>query len=485
MPIIPLALPRQSEKGQEPHAGAARLVNGFARPVELEGRTQMQVWARPGLDSLATLGGTGGVRAMQEVDGTLYVVAGRIIHRAEAGGANSIIGGLPSDGFVGKARNSRGTGPQICFTCDGLAVLVENGVLSSITTLSISPIDVCCIDRYFVFIDSRGRMQSSDIDSGQVYDGLDVAEAESNPDGGLRVVDRGRDLIVFGPRSFEVWADTAADAFPFTRQHAVSVGALSAGSVVKATIIQKGGAVSDTVAWAGTNHEGKFSGVMLLNGYTPTPISTAAVNRDFADVADPTTIAASSYVNESGEAFIRWRLPSTTWVYCTNTGLWHEEASRDSLGNEITSNIAHMATLGYRTVAGHADEPQLYWVDTDYQDDDGDELVMTVQTPPAHATPERLTMDALYLDIVPGVGLASGSTEDTDPEVMMQFSSDGETWSNELRRAIGAQGARQTRAKWTRLGTTSHTGRTYRFRVSANVAKGLLGAKWEGGKARA
>lgn len=484
MPIIALALPRQSDAGQEPHAGIARLVNGFARPVEAEGRTQMQVWARPGIDALVTLAGTGGVRAMQEVDGVLYVVAGRVIHRAEAGGSSSVIGGLPSDGYVGKARNSRGTGPQICFTCDGLAVVVENGVLTEITGLSISPIDVCCIDRYFIFIDSRGRMQSSDIDSGLVYDGLDVAEAESSPDGGLRVVDRGRDLIVFGPRSFEVWADTAADAFPFTRQHAVSVGALSAGSVVKATIVQKGGSVTDTVAWAGTNHEGKFAGVMLLNGYTPSPISTAAVNRDFESVADPTTITASSYVNSSGEAFIRWRLPSTTWVYCTNTGLWHEEHSRDSLGNEITSNIAHLATLGLRTVAGHTSSPQLYWVSNDYTDDDGDELVMTVQTPPAHASPARLTMDALYLDVAPGVGRASGSAEDTAPSVMMQWSGDGETWSTELTRALGAQGARQTRAKWTRLGTTSHTGRTYRFRVSANVAKGLMGASWEGGKAR-
>ena len=485
MPFIPLALPRQSDAGQEPHAGIARLVNAFARPVEAEGRTQMQVWARPGLDALVTLAGTGGIRATLEVDGLLYVVAGRVIHRVDAGGASSIIGGLPSDGYVGSARNSRGTGPQICFTCDGLAVVIENGVLSSVTGLSISPIDVCCIDRYFVFIDARGRMQSSDIDSGLVYDGLDVAEAESSPDGGLRVVDRGRDLIVFGPRSFEVWVDTAADAFPFTRQHAVSVGALSAGSVVKATIIQKGGSVSDTVAWAGTNHEGKFAGVMILNGYTPSPISTAAVNRDFSAVADPATIAASSYVNASGESFVRWRLPSTTWVYCTNTGLWHEEASRDPLGNNITNNVAHLATLGLRTVGGHASEPQLYWVSDDYTDDDGDELVVTVQTPPAHASPERLTMDALYLDVVPGVGLMTGASQDVTPSVMMQWSADGETWSNELWRSIGVQGARQTRAKWTRLGTTSHTGRTYRFRVSANVAKGLLGAKWEGSKARA
>jgi len=482
MPIIPLALPRQSDKGQEPHAGIARLINGFARPVEAEGRTQMQVWARPGLDSLVTLAGTGGVRAMQEVDGVLYVVAGRVIHRAEAGGANSVIGGLPSDGFVGKARNSRGTGPQICFTCDGLAVIIESGVLTDVTGLSISPIDVCCIDRYFIFIDARGRLQSSDIDSGLVYDGLDVAEAESSPDGGLRVVDRGRDLIVFGPRSFEVWADVGSDAFPFARQHAVSVGALSAGCVVKATIIQKGGSVTDTVAWAGTNHEGKFAGVMILNGYTPSPISTAAVNRDFEAVADPTTITASSYVNSSGEAFIRWRLPSTTWVYCTNTGLWHEDATT---GDAITSNVAHMATLGLRTVGGHTSSPQLYWVSNAYTDDDGDELVLTVQTPPAHASPERLTMDALYLDVVPGVGTLVGGTENTAPSVMMRWSADGETWSSELTRPLGAQGARQTRAKWTRLGTTSFTGRTYRFSVSAAVAKGLMGASWDGSKARA
>jgi len=144
-----------------------------------------------------------------------------------------------------------------------------------------------------------------------------------------------------------------------------------------------------------------------------------------------------------------------------------------------------MATLGLRTVGGHTSSPQLYWVSNAYTDDDGDELVLTVQTPPAHASPERLTMDALYLDVVPGVGTLVGGTENTAPSVMMRWSADGETWSSELTRPLGAQGARQTRAKWTRLGTTSFTGRTYRFSVSAAVAKGLMGASWDGSKARA
>ena len=483
MPVIPLALPRQSDGGQAAHAGVARVVNGIVRPREVEGKTRMEVWARPGLADLATLAGTGGVRAMLEVDGALFVVAGRVIHRVEAGGTSAIVGGLPSDGFVGKARNSRGTGLQACFTCDGLAKIVENGVLSDITGLSISPIDVCCIDRYFIFIDARGVMQSSDIDSGLVYDGLDVAEAESSPDGGLRVVDRGRDLIAFGTRSMEGWVDTGADAFPFTRQWTTSIGALSAGAVTKATIVA-GGNVTDTIAWAATNHEGAYAGVCILAGSSPQKISTYAVDRDFDAVADPSTIAASSYVMD-GHAFIRWRLPNTTWVFDTSTQLWHEELSQTAEALEITSNIAHTATLGRRIVAGHASEPRLYWTDFAYDDDAGLELVLTLQTPPAHAYPERLTIDALYLDAVPGVGLATGAAQDVAPSVMMQWSADGLTWSSELRRALGVLGARQARLKWTRLGTTSHTGRTYRFRASAKVVKGFLGAMWEGGKARA
>jgi hypothetical protein len=119
-------------------------------------------------------------------------------------------------------------------------------------------------------------------------------------------------------------------------------------------------------------------------------------------------------------------------------------------------------------------------LDPDAEDEDGDELICTVQTPPLQAFPGRIEMSELWLDAVPGVGLATGAAEDVNPQISMSWSHDGQTWSNELWRSLGAQGQTGTRVRWNRLGTQSSHGRTYKFSSSARVMRGIMQAHWEG-----
>lgn len=477
MPSLPLALPTGSSIGRQPHAGIARLINCYAEAVGSEQRTQVQISAAPGLDTVTTLAGSGGVRGMLEVDGAVITVIGRSIHQIDSGGGATFVGGFPSDGYVGLARNQRGTGVQTIVVCDGDAAVVVGGSLTRITDPDLPPpIDVCVINRSAIFASSDGRMHRSEIDDATDVDGLDTTTAESAPDGLFRVVDRGSDLIALGPRSCEVWVDQGGEAFGFARQYATRIGAVGPKGVCKASVITPQ-TVTDTVAWVAQDQFGGYAGVVMLDGVTPRKISTISEDLLIQAVADKSSIVATSWVL-SGQGFIAFRLPTTTLVYNTTTGRWHERQSRFG-GLPTTWRVSHCAVIAGRVLAGDAASPKLYWLDPNSYDEDENEITMTVRTPPVHAFPDRIEMNHLYLDVVPGVGLATGSAANVDPVVMMRFSRDGETWSTERTRRIGALGQRGARADWSRLGTFDQA--TLEFTCSAAVARGFLGANWDGG----
>lgn len=477
MPILPLALPQGSSLGRQPHAGIARLINCYAETAGEGQRATQQIWAAPGLSALATLTGSGGVRGIMEVDGEALVVAGRTISRVDAAGSATVIGGLPSDGYVGMARNQRGSGAQSIICCDGLGFVVAGGALTRITDPDLGPpVDVCVVNRSAIFAIADGRMFRSEIDDALTVDGLDVAVAEGAPDGLSRVVDRGSELVALGQRSFEVWTDAGAEAFGFARQHVVRVGCVGARAVTKASVVTAG-LVTDTVAWIATDHQGMLAGIVVLDGWTPRKISTLAEDVQLAAVADLAVIVATSWVAD-GQGFIAFRLPDTSLVYNTSTQRWHDRQSRTALGDPTTWRVAHTAVLGGRVIAGDATSPRLYTLAGTTHDEDGDELAMTVRTPPVQAHPGEIEMNEVFLDVVPGVGLAGGAAHDTAPEIAMRFSRDGETWSASRTRALGRQGQRGRRVSWTRLGTFDQA--TLEFACSAAVVRGLMGAQWEG-----
>lgn len=476
MRILDLAFPPQSNQGQAPYAGIASLVNCYAINAGNEQKAQMQIWAAAGLDHLATLATTGGVRSLIEVDGQVHATVGRLEYLISPDGTATAIGSIPSDGFVGAARNQRSGGAQTIKVCDGLKWVFVGGTQTPITDPDLPPpIDVCVINQSAIFGCSNRQMFRSEINDATSINGLDTATAEAFPGVLYRVVDRGPDLIAICSRHAEVYTDQGGEAFGFSRNNVIQIGAVGPSCVTKGVIL--GQTVADTVAWVATDNQGRYAGVVMLGGYTPQKISTAWVDRIIDQVTDKTSIIATSWV-ERGRAFLAWRLPDRTIVYDTSTGQWHERKSRDSTGILTTWRVGPTVVLNGRVMAGDATSPKLYWLDPETYDEDGDEMIMDVVTPPAHAFPGRIEMNQLYLDVVPGVGLAAGEAQDIDPVVSLAVSRDNVSWNSERPRRLGVQGERGAKVSWSSLGT--HSQASFRFRCSARVVRGLLGARWDG-----
>lgn len=470
MEAVPLALGTQSNKGKSPLEGVARLINCRIEVGGDEQRVKYAAQSVAGLDLLGTLSGTGGVRALIEVDGTGYALAGRVMHQFESGGTSFILGGMPSDGYASMARNFRASGAQTMIVCDGLAKYIESGTLREVEDLDVGqPNSVTYVQGHFVTSGTDGYLRASEINDAASWDAFD---ATRGPDGLIRVEARGSSVVAFGESAFQVWDYSGSTTeFPFNLVHTARVGCYSAGSVVTATVIRPD-IVSDVIVWCSTDHTGAYAGVVMLDGYTARKISTHSVDRDVMRATSASTITACAYI-ENGHAYIAITIPGvTTWVYDTATSLWHERQSKN-LDHWV---IAATCTLGGRIVGGHRTLPKLYWIDPDTHDEDGDELTVTLQTPPLYAFPKRLRLFSVHLDCVTGVGLNTTTPADLDPVVMMAFSRDNETWDTELKSPLGRLGQSQTQVKFSGLGSVDHRGLSFRFRASAAVVRTFLQA---------
>lgn len=470
MTIAPLEIGTQSNYGRYGQDGVARLINCYAEKLGKEGKAPVPVYACAGLVLFAELVDGGSVRAMIDVGDDLYVVAGRAIYRVDATGLVEQIGGMPSDGYVWMSRNRQSPNPQITVTCDGISKIIVGSTVIDLEDSDLPPASSNCnLAGYTVFSIADGRYFWTEIDESTDINALDFASAEANPDGLLVVRALGQHLVLFGARSTEFHMHTGSDRV-FERSHVIQVGCFSAGSVAEVPIIT-GQAVTDSIAFAAADLKGAYAGVCIVENLSSRKISTHAVDRSIRDEPDRSSITAASW-SDGGHAFYCISGSTFSWCWDSATGQWHE---RQSYGLQRWIGRSVQFFAGGQIVGDHTDN-KLYRMSNDYHDEDGDPLIFTVQTPPAHAFPNVLEFNTLHIDVITGVGLVSGDPEDVDPQLMLSWSEDGQNFTSPRLLDLGRAGETTKRVKTTRLGQTKRGGggRTYKVSVSARVARGLM-----------
>lgn len=453
MPRIPVALAYTSQQARHGQDGAARVVNMYAEEIGEGGKTKVALYAIDGMSRFATLTGAG-IRAMLAVsDDELYAVAGRVIHRVDSGGSGTVMGGLVSDGYVTMARNRRAV-PQIMMTCDGTTVMIQGGVYSDFTDSDLPPANsVCSHNGYFVWTHFDGRISYSSPDDSAV-DALDFVTANASADALLIGFSRGADLLLFGQRTIEAWQYTGDPVF--SRTTTVQMGCLSPASVTD---------IDATVGFVA--HDGT---IRILNGYTAERISNHAIERKIASDSSPTTIRGYGW-SERGHRFMGFTGSNWSAVYDLTTGLWHERTSK----NATRWRCGAATQFGTKRIFGHISSPYLFQSNSSLHTEDGDEIACINQSPPIHGFADDVAMNGLHIDMIPGVGLTSGSSQDTDPRIMLDYSDDGgDTWSAQRFLPIGKAHQRLTKVSAYRLGTVPHTGRIIRTTTTASVVRALL-----------
>lgn len=424
-----------------------RAVNIF--PVMSESGTSKNISAlcgTPGLMTFCTFP-TYPNRQSIEIAGRAFAVSGNALYEVFSDGTYLARGTLQTAaGPISMSYNAS----QICIV-DG-----PNGYILNLTTNAFQQITspgwlgadtVTYMDGYFIFNrPNTGVYYISEINDGTNIDALDFASAEGSPDNLVAVAAVHRQLFLFGTASIEASFNSGNPDFPFERIQGafIEYGCIAAQSVTT---------TANTVFWLGGDAQG--SGIVFMaNGFNPQRISNFAVEYAIQQYGTLSDAVGYTY-QEDGHYFyvLNFTSANTTWVYDISTNQWHERAYLSAGVYTRHRGQCHMYAFGKHLV-GDYDNGILYQQALSIYDDNGNPKRWMRTCPHIADDLEYIFYDRLQIDMETGVGLSgSPGIQDTDPQVMLQWSDDGgHTWSNEHWVPAGKIGEYKARALWRRLG---------------------------------
>lgn len=462
----PIDFPTSTAPGVNATESGGRLINAYAEAAPAGSRSKI-VWRRaPGLDNAFTVG-EGAHRGALLVGSVLYVVNADLAYTVtEAGGVYTIseLGGtVPGTGPVFIESNMRSPTPQILIVhSDGMSE-IDSGAVADFSDPDLPSINsICFIDGYFIVTSADGRAFASGLND-TTFSSIDYATAESKPDGLVRGVAFGRDLLLMGINTTEFWGNVGnPTGFPFSRSSVIPVGLKGIYAVAG---MENG--FPEPLIWVAQDNT-----VRRLIGYTPQKISTPDLERLIEAVTDVSQIEASVYV-AGGHACCALSSDTWTWVYDLSTGEWHE---RKSYG--ISRWRAHFGINGFgKWLTFDRGSTQVFALNARGKREGLDPLVWEMRSTQASGFPGRYAVKRASFDIDTGVGLDRGiSPIETNPVVSISWSDDGgKTFGNALLRQLGTQG-QSLPVDINNAGLTKRWGRQWKMQVSDPVEVSFQGA---------
>lgn len=418
---------------------AERTVNCYLEKNPSPGR-EWALYGTPGAKYYVSLpGGLGqGSRGcIRKRDLTFWVI-GDVVYKMAADGSFGSLGSIgTTSGRVGMACNEE----------EVLIVDGQSGWIATNTTLTeIADVDfpagvtvALYLDGYFIVLgdDTQRLFWNETPGNGSAWNGLDFASAEGNTDFLIGGVVEGRNLWLFGVESTELWRNTGDAAQPFQRMDGVFIekGIVSAWTAAK---------MDNGVFWLGRGENGDGI-VFRSNGSSPQRVSTHALEAAIAGYSDISD-AFAFCMEWEGHSWYVLTFPTAdaTWVYDAASDSWFEWLWRDPATNELHRHRAACHVFANRKhMLGDWEDGRVYFLASDAYTDDGNDfgrvgvpILRLRRTQTITSGGERLFFGPLTVDIETGVGNA----EAPNPLLMLRYSNDGHTWSNEKTRSIGAVG---------------------------------------------
>ena len=339
------------------------------------------------------------------------------------------------------------------------------------------------MDNYFVYNDPGTQIWAASDALSPITQPLSFSSKDGAPDNLVSLIVDHREVYLLGENSSEVWTDVGAFPFPFQRIPGTST---QHGIVAKFSVAR----VGNSFAYVSRNIRGQAQ-IMMMQGYTPTRISTHAVENTLVNQKVDDAIAWT-YQLEGHEVYVV-SFPSLdlTWAYDNTTQMWHKWLYVDS-NNVFHRHIGNcLALFQGMVLVGDWQNGKIYELDPNNYTDDGDEIRRVRRCPHLVEDLQRQYFDELQIQFQPGVGqggsfISAGTfigtdlvigpnqidtipapaiyiigtasnvnstTPYTNPQAMLRWSNDGgSTWSREYWIPIGQQGKYKNRAIWRRLG---------------------------------
>ena len=328
------------------------------------------------------------------------------------------------------------------------------------------------VDNYFVYNRPGTQQFGASSPLSPISPALSFSSKDGSPDNLVSLIVDHRVLYLLGEASSEVWVDSGLFPFAFQRIPGTST---QHGIAAKFSVARLG----NSFAYVSKNIRGQGE-IMMMNGYTPTRISTHAVEQTLVDqiISDA---RAWTYQLEGHEVYVvSFPTLDLTWAYDIATGMWHKWLWVDN------NNVFHRhrgnchASFQNLNIVGDWENGQIYQLNPLEYTDSGQEIRRVRRAPHLISDYQRQYFSELQIHFQPGVGLVGNTTASSqpnnavagtavaglavagvsslittgaNPQAMLRWSDDGgSTWSNEHWSSIGVIGAYKNRAIWRRLG---------------------------------
>lgn len=416
------------------------LVNMWVEDTRSDG---VVLLSRPGLQTSYTYGAAS-IDALLKRAGlfaeAIFAVSGTTVYKAGVS-LGSITGtGAVSLAYTGDDADAddqlliaRGAGLWRYVTA-GLSAVTFPG--------SLNIIKVVYLSGYFIAVpENSQRFHFSAVLDGSVFDALDFATAEKEPDQIRDVVVLNDMLVLLGARTTEFWQITGDSVLPFVP---------ITGRVIDRGIHSTGCAqnIDNTVFWIGEDN------IVYRLGDAGIPLAIS--DQGIEERITESTTAQLWQFEYQGNKFLCVRLDAGTWAHNIRTGQWSEFKSYGKAN--------WLPRCGDAGLFGSSEAGGVLSFAASY-DDFGSvhERRFRAGTP--------LNGGAVGIDnlrIRSNVGQTSYLTGDyADPVVEMRQSRDaGQTWGNWKSRKMGAQGKYKKRVEWRALGKFREPGALFEFRVT-------------------
>lgn len=469
MPTIQIPIANGFYESESLPISAQECVNWYPNIVQSAGLSQETLFGTPGATEIASTGLLEqSNRGAHVKAGIPYFVNGDALYSLDraidAEGTEtfsvSSLGNIEGDGFVSIADN--GTQLMILvpggkgYIYDESAGTPFQEITDPDFSASGEPQYVAFVDGYFAITTDSKKWAISALNDGLSWSALDFGSAESDPDTIVAPVVYRNQIFITGSETTEAFQNQPnGSGFPFIRSNIfLKKGCFAPLSLISANsaLMMIGGGVNESPAiW-------QYAG----GGFQK--VSTTAIDNVLAEFSDSEIGDAFSFsYAQKGAYFICFTVGDRTFVYDIVSSRWHERKSVIS-GLDDRWRINSLVTAYGRVLVGDSQDGRIGELDPGVYTEYEDNILRSFATQPLANQGRAVRVPMIELTTESGVG----NSDREDPQISMDISDDGKSWTYERSRSLGKVGEYNRRAIWYRNGRAPRF-RVFRFRMSDPV----------------
>lgn len=417
------------------------LSNGYLRPAD-------------GIEQIGT--GPGVARGGIAWGGFEYRVMGTSLVRIEPDGGCTVLADVGPGGTVTLDYGF----DRLAIASGGVLWYWNGGELTRASDPDLGPVvDVRWIGGYFLATDGTSLI-SSDLNDPTSFNILNYGSAESDPDPLLAVDELRNEAYAFGRYTVEVFQNVGGSGFPFRR--------IDGAQITKGVIgTHAYTSIGDTFVFIGSGRGEAPAVHQMVPGNTQ-KISTREIDAVLASYteAELATAVVEKRVHMN-HSHVLFHLPRECWVYDIAASQAMEEPVWFSLSSSIVGQGVYRARhlvwcygrWGVADPTSGAYGKLIDTVSTHYGQPTGwDFGTMVLYNPAGGGIVHELELVCLTGSVAQG----------SSPVIWTQYSTDGQTWSNERSVLAGRQGQRSKRICWRDQGRIENW-RVQRFRGTSDA----------------